>query len=531
MLKALFKKQFAELIAQFARKNQSKDTTPTKRVVIFVLVFGFVYLALGSSFFTFSKLILQQLTPDTFSLFYMIVGLVTVAVGLLGSVFNAYSTIFEAKDNETLLSLPIPPRSIVFARVAALSVMTLLFEGAVLIPSFLAYLLYANPSVLGGIYAFLSFVPLTLLVISLTIGLAYLVAAISRKLTNKKIAVTVFSLVIVGLFYLVYFRAQNAVSALVQHGSIPAGVKGALFFFYFLGRASEGSTLGFLIPLLFSGAVFALTYLLLSRSFVKFVTTQTTPAAKGKKGKVEAAGSPRLALYKREWKLFLSSPAYILNSAFGVIFLVAIAVFSFIKLGTIRMVPEYLKTFFPHANGCAVGAILVMMAVAMNDVTAPSISMEGNRLYILRSLPVSTTEIFFAKIAVHISLVLPPALFSSIAIMIALGADLFSIIFFPLAIIAFTLFDACLGLCLNVNFPILDWTDENVAVRTGMSVLITIFGMILFSIALGALYLPFAFFAPDGVYLAVITVLLGGADAIMIRWLSTGGKRKFEQLG
>ena len=530
MLGALFKKQFSELIAQFARKNQNKDTTPTKRLVVFFVIFGIIYLSLGFSFFTFSSILLQQLTPDTFSLFYMVVGLITVAVGLLGSVFNAYSTIFDAKDTEMLLSMPIPPRYIVFARVSALTVMTVLFEGAVLIPSFIAYLTHAHPSVLGGLYAFLSFIPLTLLVISLTIGLAYLVAAISRKITNKKIAITILTIAVVALFYLVYFRAQNAVTALVQAGSIPAGVKYGLFFFYLLGRASEGSTLGFFLPLLFSVAVFALTYLLLSRSFVKFVTTQTTPAAKGKKGKIEAK-SPRLALYKREWKLFLSSPAYILNSAFGVIVLVVIGVFSFVKLGTLRLVPDYIQTVFPHANGCAVGAILVMMAVAMNDITAPSISMEGNRLYILRSLPVSASEVFFAKIALHLSLVLPPALFASAAVMIALGADVLSILFFPLAVIAFTLFDACLGLCLNVRNPILDWTDENVAVRTGMSVLVTIFGMIVLSIALGALYLPFAFFVSDWVYLAVVTLLLGGADALMIYWLGTGGKKKFEQLG
>ena len=331
MIKALFRKQFAEIFSQFSKKNGTKSASPKKGLITVILIFGVLYVSLGTTFFTLAKEMFATLTPDTFPLFYMVIGLIATAIGLLGSVFNAYTTIYEAKDNEMLLSLPIPPRRIVMVRVATLLVMTLLYSGSVLLPAFLAFMVYGNPTLLGGINAALLFIPLILLVEAVTIGIAFIVAAAARRVKNKKAIVLVFSMVLVLLFYLVYFRAQSFVSELAMAGSIPDVARYALFFYYSMGRAAQGSAIDMLIVVVTGVGAFLIAYLLLSHFFVKFTTAKKNLASKGKKGVVKAA-SLRFSLFKREWKIFSSSPAYVMNAAFfGVLFLIILPIVAIVK--------------------------------------------------------------------------------------------------------------------------------------------------------------------------------------------------------
>ena len=205
MLKALFRKQFAELISQFNKRKSANGATRTgKRALItFLLIFGVLYLSLGVSFFAAFKEILSGLTPQTYPLYYMVAGLLATAIGLLGSVFNAYATIFDAKDNEMLLSLPIPPHRIIFVRVMALSTMTLIYAGTVLLPATIVFLLYAKTTLIGYLPSLLAFLPIVLLVEAVTLGIAFLVAAIARKLKNKKVVIVALSLLLTLVFYFI----------------------------------------------------------------------------------------------------------------------------------------------------------------------------------------------------------------------------------------------------------------------------------------------------------------------------------------
>jgi len=529
MIKALFRKQFSELISQFSRGKRGKKSGKNTGLIIFLAVYALVYVSVGFSFYAVSKAILEALTPTTMPLFYLMLGLISAAIGLLGSVFNAYSTIFEAKDNEMLLSLPIPPRRIVFVRVTSLAAMTVMYEGIILLPAFIAFVKNASPTLAGAVNAFFLFIPLCLFVVSISLGLAFVVAAVARHVKNKKAVTLIASLVLVLFFYFLYFRAQSLVSRLTEMAEIPAGIRYGLFFFYALGLASTGKVSGVLIAYGTALAAFVIAYLLLSVNFLKFSTTKKNAAMKGKKEKVKA-GSPRRALFLREWNLYSSSPNYVLNSSFGVVFILGIGIFAIIKASLIRDAILQLQAFLPNASGCAIAAVLVMITDCMNDITAPSISMEGKRIYLLRALPVAPMNIFLSKIALHLVVVLPALLFTTVAFSVILGADIFGAIMIPIACIAFTLFNACFGLCLNLIRPILDWKDETMAVKTGLSVFLSIFGTIMMTLAIGGLYILLAFVMPDGLFLLLLTLMLLGASWGMLYWLSTVGKRKFEAL-
>lgn len=531
MIKALFRKQFAELISQFNRRGGAKGKRrSTSSVTTFLLLFALVFVSLGVSFFVFFKQILGSFDESNYEIYYMIVGLIATAIGLMGSVFNAYSSIYEAKDNEMLLSMPIPPSRILFVRVAALSVMTLLYESAVLLPAFIAFCMGARVPVAGLITAFFLVIPLTLLVVALTVGIAFVVAAIARRVKNKRAITLVASILLVVLFYVLYFRAQNAALALVALGAVPAGIRYGLFFFYQMGCASTGSAFGVGVVLLTSVLAYALAYFLLSKYFLRFVTQSRKVSAKGKVGVVKA-GSRRLALFKREWRMYSSSPNYILNTSFGVLFSFAIGIFAIVKSDMLLQAQAALSEALPRLSGTGLGAIIAIFTCVMNDITAPSVSMEGKRLWVIRSLPVPASEVFCAKIALHLAVALPGVTFVTVVFSAIFGAaDIAGAILSPLTVFAFTLFTACFGLCMNVRRPVLDWRDETMAVKTGFSVFVSIFGIMMLSFVLMGLYFVAALAFPDWVYLAVLLVALLFADYAMLSWLKTKGVARFEKL-
>lgn len=49
-------------------------------------------------------------------LYFALMGLLAILLGSFGSVFNTYSGLYLAKDNDLLLSMPIPVNAIMGAR-------------------------------------------------------------------------------------------------------------------------------------------------------------------------------------------------------------------------------------------------------------------------------------------------------------------------------------------------------------------------------------------------------------------------------
>lgn len=81
----------------------------------FVGMFGFYFMQLAKNF------VEQEVGFAYFSM----VAVVMVAIGFVTTVFAAQSQIFEAKDNDLLTAMPIPPRYILLTRVITLLIVEL----------------------------------------------------------------------------------------------------------------------------------------------------------------------------------------------------------------------------------------------------------------------------------------------------------------------------------------------------------------------------------------------------------------------
>ena len=61
--------------------------------------------------------------------------LIAILLGIFGSVFSTYTGLYLAKDNDLLLSMPIPVQTIMFARLMGVYLMGLMYLAVVIVPA------------------------------------------------------------------------------------------------------------------------------------------------------------------------------------------------------------------------------------------------------------------------------------------------------------------------------------------------------------------------------------------------------------
>ena len=110
MIKALFKKQMAEVFS-WLFMDRKKGRRTGKGMVGFLLLYAALVAYLGGMIFMAGKFLCQALVPMGLTWFYFtIMGLLSLMLGVFGSVFNTYASLYLAKDNDMLLAMPTPPR-------------------------------------------------------------------------------------------------------------------------------------------------------------------------------------------------------------------------------------------------------------------------------------------------------------------------------------------------------------------------------------------------------------------------------------
>ena len=106
MLSILLKKQMAEIFRSYfydAKKNKARSKAAT---AAYIVLFMTIMIGLLGGIFTFLSLsICGALSAAGMDwLYFAIMGLLAILLGVFGSVFNTYSSLYLSKDNDLLLS-------------------------------------------------------------------------------------------------------------------------------------------------------------------------------------------------------------------------------------------------------------------------------------------------------------------------------------------------------------------------------------------------------------------------------------------
>lgn len=529
MLKVLLKKQLHELFRTFFQNRKTGKARSRAAAMGSLVLFAVLMVCVLGGCFAYMAFMLRPLVAAGFAwLYFLIFGMIGIALGTFGSVFNTYASVYQASDNDLLLSLPIPARLIVAVRLIGVYLMGLLYSAVALIPAVIVYA-FSGAGV-GAVLGSAVFVLLvSVLVCVLSCALGYLVARISAKIRMKSLVTVLASLTFIAVYYYVYFKAATALNTLLSSSALYAEkIRGSAWPLYFIGRAGAGEGLPLLALAAITAALAALTLWLIVRSFLRLST--------GSAGTVRReAGLDRLrvrsvpgALFAREMRHLLASPPYLLNCALGVVFLLIAGVALLLRGDVLRELFSLMPSL--RAGAAALVGFAVCLVAGMNDLTAPSISLEGQSLWIVQSLPVTAWQVLRAKLYLHLALTVPPLAFCMICAAVALRFSLAEAGCMLLLGLLCVAFNALTGLTVNLRLPNLNWTSETVAVKQGFAVLLSLLIGWVVVIAMGAAAYFLGGFSHPCLTLTLCAAALALADAGLLLYVKNRGAAAFARL-
>lgn len=534
MLKLLVKKQLTEIFRAYlydAKKNRARSKAATVGYIIFfiLLMVGVI----GGMFTLLSLAMCQDMAKVGMSWFYFaIMGLMAILLGAFGSVFTTYSSLYLPKDNDQLLSLPIPVNTLIAARLLGVYLMGLMYSGVVVLPAIIVYWVTVSAAPLHLLAGVLFLLLISLFVMAISCLLGWVVAKVSLKLKNKSFVTVVLSLVFFGLYYYFFsFKANSLLTELLQNIVLYGDkVRSSAYPVYLFGQAGAGDPLSMLLLTAAIAVLFGLTWLLLSRSFLSIATASGHVGRKVYRAKAVRCRSISSALLDRELRRFTSSANYMLNCGFGTIFLVLASGF---LLWQGRELLELVSQSFPERSSAmpVLLAFVLCLLSAMNDATAPSVSLEGKQLWLAQSLPVSPWQVLRAKLRLQLLITVPPMLLCLVCLLAVYPGSPLELLFIAVTALSYALLMALLGLFLGLKMPNLSWTNEVVPIKQSACVALSLFSGWIVAAIPGALYLLTGIGSLDPLlYLSVVTALVLILSAVLSLWVKKTGSRIFAAL-
>ena len=544
MLKTLLRKQMAEIFrTYFYDTRKSKPRSKASTIFLFVM-FGVLMIGvLGTMFTLLSVFLCAPLTEAGLAwMYFTVMALLAILLGAFGSVFNTFAGLYLAKDNDLLLSMPIPVRYILAARLLGVYLLGLMYSGVLLLPAVIVYWCMASfslQSVLGGILLILTvsgivlFLTVSGIVLFLSCALGWVVAQISRKLRNKSLITVLISLIFIGAYYFFYAKAQSLMQDLIANAdSYGAKIRGAAYPLYLLGRMGVGDPVALLVWIAGTALVLFLTLYIIARGFIRLATSTGTVARTAYREKKARVASPAGALRRREFARFLGSPTYMLNCGLGSVIGVAFAGFLLIRNSwayeNLSVLSEAVGIGIPRFAPIAAAAVCMVLSTVA--ITAPSVSLEGRTIWLSQSLPVTPWKVLRAKLAVHLWVGGIPALLCGVAVAAALRLPFPTAVMTVILPLLFTLLQACFGLFVNLLHPNLTWVSEMTPIKQSLGVLFSLLGGWGYAALLGVggyfLTVP----VPAWVALLALNLLTALLSLLLLRWLKGRGARIFATL-
>ncbi len=533
MLKTLVRIQLASFLAGFSGRGRRRQSAKRKKAaspVLYALLLLYCVVVFGFLFYMqFSQLAAAFVPAGLGWLYFAMYDIMAFVLMFIGSVFTAKAQLFEAKDNELLLSMPIKPGQILLSRMVMLFVVNLIFELVVALPAALAWCMQASVVPLGAVSFVLLLIALPLFSLAVSCLFAWLLSLVTARIRHKSLFSMIFSLAFFAVYMFFCMRINEYVVLLAANGSVIAGKLAAVAPVYWMGSAmASGGALHLLLSLLVTVLPFVLAYVVLARAFIRIVTTKRGFAKIRYEHKAMKQGSQNAALLQREFRRLGACPAYMMNCGLGLVFFVAAAVFLFIKREDARILIQTLG--LPAGSLGVIGALAVGMLASMAPFTAPSVALEGNTLWIIRTMPVSSAQVLRAKLRMGAVLMLP-AVALLLAALAFLVQDVTVWAAMSLVGVLIAVVMNNLGLVENLRHPGLGWINETQAVKQSVSVLLTMLLGWAVLLAMGLLW----FLLCDGrisaqAYLLVWSAALAALAVLAERWIMTRGVKRFEAL-
>ena len=241
--------------------------------------------------------------------------------------------------------------------------------------------------------------------------------------------------------------------------------------------------------------------------------------------------SARSTLMKRERRRYFSIPVYMTNTSCG--FLSAAVYVILIGIANDKIIP-YIDLFGDYFQIAPAAAdILYVYALtiltSLSNITYASISIEGKQIEVLKSLPISTQDLFRAKIQFHLSLSIPLILSLNAAMTVFLHLPLSLALLGSVMPLSFTAFIGVAGYIINLLLPDFEWDNVTHIIKQSLpAILSSLLGTFA---PCGTAYMLLRCFSDMlilGSFAACLIMIL--AVCVMIIWLKKYGPHFYQKL-
>ena len=538
MYGVLLKKQLAEFFCKPAGKNKKGKFVSKMPLLGYVFIYLLVFVSLSAFFYAISAELCAPLVNsgmDWIYLSYMF--LTSIIVCMFGTVFNCYSTLYRARDNDLLLSMPIKPMTILAVRLTVEFLLSLFFALMVMGPAIFNWAMCVTLDGVQIVTAVVMTLATALIGVVLGTLLAFFVAVITShiKTNHTTLLIVILSISAMVLYYYGIYKAEGMLAEVISN-SIVLGEKleGSTNFLYFIGTGMAGNIRNFVIVLAAVLVLFTLLCVILAKSFYRLATANkggTKIEYKEKKARQE---NVELALVRKEIGKFTSSANYILNGAMTGIILVIGAIILAIKkdavqAGVLQIVSELPEGMYMKDVCAIVICMALTMLMGTTNITPCSVSLERDNLWILKSSPISAWQVLKGKLATGLLISGPCALIGMAGACYALEPGIKNVFLLFVFLILYTLFINQVGLMFGLMFPKLNWTNETAAIKQSVSVLLTMGSGVLITVVLFLIFATGA--VPANIMLLGVIAILALLDIGVYFWLKKKGTAKFEKLG
>ena len=512
------------VLGMFKNKNVS-----SKKRNSGIILFTIAFLYLAFYIYMLSNMLLDGLiqinAPYLVLVMFMIFSSLFI---ILTTLFRVGSTIFNFKDYDLLLSLPIKKETVIISKILQLYVLSLLYTILFMVPTFISYVMKVDVSVIFCIVYFITLfiIPIVPLIISIIIGT--IISAISSRFKHKNIISYILTFGILILAFSLQSTLNNINT--IDFANISKSLIDKFNNIYpltklYINIIKDNNIVSLLLYILTPIFLSYVFIKVLNRYYIKLNNALSSHVKKNNYKLEKINGSSSLiALYKKELKRYFSSVMYVTNTAIGVIML-TIGVFGIVlfggdKINELLGIPEFYDSIIK------LGPLVISFLCLMSPTTHSSISLEGKNLWILKTIPVKEKDILLSKIMVNLTITIPAILINSTVFCIYFKTSLVMTLFMYITPFIASLFISMFGLVINLNFPKFDWKNEVTVVKQSLSAFVTLFvGM-----AIGFIPIVIPYSISSNLYIMIVTLIMLALTSMLYIYLNTRGITRFKNL-
>ena len=426
----------------------------------------------------YSAMLMQVLSPVHMEvLVFIFMGMGALVGGLLFTAFAVKGVVFGGKDNDLLLSMPVSSTMLMASRVTAIYLENLIFSLFVLAPAgaVCAFMTQSGVghSLLFWVRLIVAVLALPLLDTALSVLLGALVAFLSARVSKGALGQNIIMALYMAAVFYFAFNLNGMIEGLAANA---AGVKESLSWAAPMLWMGDG-ILGDWGKLLAFAACcvipFALVVFGLGKVYRQAVTAFAARSARNDyKLSAQAASGQKKALLMKEARRFFGTPMYFWNSGIGLIMLLAAGVAALVMRDTLRTYLDMLGGMLPVMP---LAALTMIFCLSMAVIAAPSVSLEGKYLWILREAPVGENTLLWIKTGFQLLITVPCTVIAGVCLTLALELSPADGALLLVVTLLFDLAHAAFGMLMGLTFPKLDAVNETVVVKQSMAVMLGMF--------------------------------------------------------